>query len=119
MTYFVGIDIAKYKHDCFIAGEAGEVVSDSFSFDNNDEGFKKLLTILNELKPKGKIKIGFESTGHYHFNLKLMLEANGYDYLEFNPLLVHKFVTTQTLRRTKTDKKDASMIALYLMTRDY
>ena len=119
MTYFVGIDIAKYKHDCFIAGEAGEVVRDSFSFDNNDDGFKKLLTILNELKPKGKIKIGFESTGHYHFNLKLMLEANGYDYLEFNPLLVHKFVTTQTLRRTKTDKKDASMIALYLMTRDY
>ena len=119
MTYYVGIDIAKYKHDCFIADDSGSVIRDSFSFKNNNEGFNFLLPILNELKPKGKIKIGFESTGHYHFNLKLFLETNDFDYVEFNPLLVHKFVSTQTLRRTKTDKKDALMIAKYLMTIDY
>ena len=119
MTYYVGIDIAKYKHDCFIADDSGCVIRDSFSFSNDKDGFNVLLSILKELKSKGQIKIGFESTGHYHFNLKLCLEANGYDYVEFNPLLVHKFATTQTLRRTKTDKKDASMIAKYLMTIDY
>lgn len=119
MTYYVGIDIAKYKHDCFIADDSGCVIRDSFSFTNDKDGFNVLLSILKELKPKGQIKIGFESTGHYHFNLKLCLEANGYDYVEFNPLLVHKFISTQTLRRTKTDKKDASMIAKYLMTIDY
>ena len=119
MTYYVGIDIAKYKHDCFIADDSGCVIRDSFSFSNDKDGFNVLLSILKELKSKGQIKIGFESTGHYHFNLKLCLEANGYDYVEFNPLLVHKFSSTQTLRRTKTDKKDAQLIAKYLMTVDY
>ena len=119
MTYYVGIDIAKYKHDCFIADDSGCVIRDSFSFSNDKDGFNVLLSILKELRPKGQIKIGFESTGHYHFNLKLCLEANGYDYVEFNPLLVHKFASTQTLRRTKTDKKDAQLIAKYLMTVDY
>ena len=119
MTYYVGIDIAKYKHDCFIADDSGCVIRDSFSFTNDKDGFNVLLSILKELKPKGQIKIGFESTGHYHFNLKLCLEANGFDYVEFNPLLVHKFSSTQTLRRTKTDKKDAQLIAKYLMTVDY
>lgn len=119
MTFYVGIDIAKYKHDCFIADDSGCVIRDSFSFKNDKDGFNVLLSILKELKPKGQIKIGFESTGHYHFNLKLMLEANGFDYVEFNPLLVHKFVSGQSLRRTKTDKKDARMIAKYLTTIDY
>ncbi len=119
MTYFVGIDIAKFKHDCFIADDQGCVIRESFSFNNDKEGFNVLLSILKALKSKGQIKIGFESTGHYHFNLKLFLEDNGYSYLEFNPLLVHKFVTTQTLRRTKTDKKDSQMISRYLMTVDY
>lgn len=30
--FYVGIDISKFKHDCFIVTEAGEVVCDSFSF---------------------------------------------------------------------------------------
>ncbi|MFA5766236.1 MAG: IS110 family transposase, partial [Bacilli bacterium] len=119
MTFYVGIDIAKFKHDCFIVDEQGCVIRDSFSFQNDKDGFVSFLSILKNLKPKGQIKIGFESTGHYHFNLKLFLETNGFDYVEFNPLLVHKFVTTQTLRRTKTDKKDSFMIAKYLMTVDY
>lgn len=119
MTYYVGIDIAKFKHDCFIADDNGCVVRDSFSFKNNKDGFEVLIAILKELKLKGQIKIGFESTGHYHFNLKLFLEANGFDYVEVNPLLVHKFVSNQSLRRTKTDKKDAKMIVKYLMTIDY
>lgn len=117
MTYFVGIDIAKHKHDCFIADDAGRVIKDSFSFKNDRNGFSEFLSILDNLK--GKIRIGFESTGHYHFNLKLFLEANGFDYIELNPLLVHKFISTQTLRRTKTDKKDSKAIANYLMTVDY
>ena len=44
--YFVGIDISKFKHDCFITTETGIVVKKVFSFDNNNEGFHKLLSIL-------------------------------------------------------------------------
>lgn len=119
MTFYVGIDIAKFKHDCFIADENGHVIKPSFSFQNDNNGFYTLLEILNDLKSKGQIKIGFESTGHYHYLLKLFLEKNNFDYMELNPLLVHKFVSTLTLRRTKTDKKDASIISRYLMTIDY
>ena len=119
MTFYVGIDIAKFKHDCFIADENGHVIKPSFSFQNDNNGFYTLLEILNDLKSKGQIKIGFESTGHYHYLLKLFLEKNNFDYMELNPLLVHKFVSTLTLRRTKTDKKDASIIYRYLMTIDY
>lgn len=119
MAFFVGIDVAKFKHDCFIADDNGRVIKDSFSFKNDKAGFNVLLLALDELKPKEQIKIGFESTGHYHFNLKLFLEENNFTYMEFSPLLVHKFIATVSLRRTKTDKKDASMIARYLMTVDY
>ena len=39
----VGIDVAKDKHDCFIAGSEGEVLADMFIIPNYMEGFKCLL----------------------------------------------------------------------------
>ena len=51
MTYFIGIDLAKYKHDCFIMNQNGEVIRDSFSFNNDSEGFDTLLNVLNGLDP--------------------------------------------------------------------
>lgn len=47
------------------------------------------------------------------------LEKNNYSFMEFNPNLVKKFISGQTLRRTKTDKKDAFQITKYLMSVDY
>ena len=52
-------------------------------------------------------------------NLKLFLEKNNYTFMEFNPALVKRFISTQTLRRTKTDKKDAMLITKYLISVDY
>ena len=91
MTFYVGIDIAKFKHDCFVADENGQVVKSSFTFKNDATGFQTLLEVLNPLKKKGLVKIGFESTGHYNYNLKLFLEENNFDYMELHPLLVNKF----------------------------
>ena len=119
MTYFIGLDLSKYKHDCFIMNEYGEVIRNSFSFTNNSEGFNTLLNVLNDLDPTQEKRIGFESTGHYGSNLKIFLETNGYSFMEFNPLLVSRFFKSETLRRTKTDKVDAQKIALYLASRDY
>lgn len=116
MTYYIGIDIAKYKHDCYITDDNGEVVKDSFSFDNTNEGFNVLLKLLHSLDKSKKIKIGFEATGHYASNLKYFLERNSFTYMELNPLLVKRYIATTTLRRTKTDKKDAVQIAHYLMS---
>lgn len=117
--YFVGIDISKYKHDCFIATETGEVIEENLSFQNTIEGFNQLLNLLKSLDNNHEIRIGFEATGHYGMNLKLFLEKNNYSFMEFNPALVNQFIKGQTLRRTKTDKKDAFQITKYLMSVDY
>lgn len=117
--YYVGIDISKYKHDCFICTETGEVIQENLSFANTNEGFCELLNLLKSLDNSKKIRIGFEATGHYGMNLKLFLEKNNYSFMEFNPALVKKFIAGQTLRRTKTDKKDAIQITKYLISVDY
>ena len=117
--YFVGIDISKYKHDCFICTETGEVIQENLSFANTNEGFCELLNLLKSLDNSQEIRIGFEATGHYGMNLKLFLEKNNYTFMEFNPALVKRFISTQTLRRTKTDKKDAMLITKYLISVDY
>ena len=115
--YFVGIDISKFKHDCAVIDDIGDVVTPSWSFNNDSEGFSLLGELLTRL---GKnIKIGFESTGHYGQNLKLFLESNSFTFMEFNPLLISRFVRSKSLRKTKTDSIDALLIAQYLMTVEY
>ncbi|MDD2418184.1 MAG: IS110 family transposase [Oscillospiraceae bacterium] len=115
---YVGIDISKYKHDCFIMTDLGEVINDGFSFTNNAGGFAMLQREL-ELCGKGNVRIGFEATGNYGINLKLFLERIGYDYMEINPLLIKEYIRGRTLRRTKTDKLDASAIARYILAVGY
>ena len=119
MTYLLGIDASKFKHDCIIADEYGNALTKPFTIENNRNGFNVLLETLNDLKSQGEIKIGFESTGHYTVNLKLFLEASGFSYMELNPLLVKDFIRSKSLRKTKTDKKDSKWIALYLAQVDY
>ena len=36
---YVGIDVAKDKHDCFITNSDGELLFKSFTISNNREGF--------------------------------------------------------------------------------
>lgn len=115
--YFIGIDISKFKHDCAIVNELGEVITPSWSFENNCEGFYLFKKLLNNLN--GEKRIGFESTGHYGENLKLFLESNQLSYMEFNPLLISRFVRSKSLRNTKTDSLDAESIARYLMTVEF
>lgn len=112
---YIGIDIAKYKHDCFIATET---VDHQFSFENNNIGFNELLHSLNPYNPLEMV-IGFEATGHYGENLKAFLSSHGYTFMEINPFLVKKFGEAHSLRKTKTDKKDAKLISTYMRTVDY
>ncbi len=115
--YFVGIDISKFKHDCAIIDEFGDTVTPSWSFTNDCEGFALLKKLLDSLD--GEKRIGFEATGHYGQNLKLFLESNGFTFMEFNPLLISRFVRSKSLRNTKTDSIDALSIARYVTTVEY
>ena len=79
--YFIGIDISKYKHDCFIMNEFNQIIRDSFSFDNDKEGFNLFLSVVKSLDCSQEIKIGLESTGHYGDNLKFFLNANNLTFM--------------------------------------
>ena len=61
-------------------------------FSNDREGFSHFKALLDSLE--GEKKMGLESTGHYGQNLKQFLESNGFTFMEFNPLLVSRFVRT-------------------------
>lgn len=119
MTYFIGIDIAKYKHDCFIMNENGEVIRNSFTFKNDKQGFNEFYSVINKLDQNQEKRIGFEATGHYGLNLKVFLEKNNLSYMEINPILIKEFLKASTLRRTKTDKIDATLIASYISEKKY
>jgi len=115
---YMGIDVSKYKHDCFILSCFGEVVNEGFSFTNDADGFKQLERELN-LCGKGNVRIGMESTGNYGINLKLFLEKIGFEFMEINPLLVKENIRGKTLRRTTTDKLSAKAIAEYMFSKGY
>ena len=117
--YLIGIDISKYKHDCFIATETGEIIKDTFSFPNNQQGFLVFLNVLKKLDPSQTKRIGLEATGHYGRNLKVFCDKHGYTYMEFNPFLVKKFATSLTLRKTKTDKVDSRLLSMILLSVEY
>ena len=115
---YIGIDISKYKHDCFICKDTGEVLVENLSFENTKKGFQQFLDLLKPYD-NDNVHIGLEATGHYGLNLKLFLEKNNYTFMEFNPLLVKEFKKSLTLRRTKTDKVDAIIICQKLMSVPY
>ena len=39
---YIGIDVAKDKHDCFITNPDGKVLFKSFTISNNHDGFETL-----------------------------------------------------------------------------
>ena len=115
---FVGIDVAKDKHDCFIISSEGEVLADVFTITNSKEGFEHLLQTINTCTGIGgsKIKVGLEATGHYSYNILGFLLDNGLPTYVINPLHTNLYRKCQTLRKTKTDRVDARTIASMLMS---
>jgi len=115
---YVGIDVAKSKHDCCILNSEGEVLS-VFTFANDKAGFEKLLAEMSrfsESKEFIDVKIGLESTGHYSLNLTNYLNQKRLSVKVFNPLLVNLKRKAETLRKTKTDRTDCKFLAQLLFS---
>ncbi len=113
MTYFVGIDIAKYSHFACVLDQFGEVHTQPFEFTNDLSGFKSLITTLSSF-PKEDTIIGFESTAHYHENLFYFLNRDhNYKCELINPIISSRF-RSLSIRDIKTDKVDALSIASFL-----
>lgn len=113
----VGIDVAKDKHDCFIVDSEGTVLFDVFTVPNTLDGFNILLDNIKSVTENfDKIKVGLEATGHYSYNLLGFLLNNGLPTYVLNPLHTNLYRKSLTLRKTKTDKVDARVIASMLMS---
>jgi transposase len=110
---FLGVDVSKEKFDvCCINNEGKKLFQSSLTMEK--EGFDELSTKLSSLSvSKESILIGMESTACYHINLFSFLTCLGYTVVIINPLLISQFVKLQ-LRKTKTDRKDALVIAQFL-----
>ncbi len=114
---FVGIDVSKDKHDCFITNSDGEILFKSFTIANNREGFETLLQKIRSVSVDlTKVKVGLEATGHYSYNLLGFLLDNGLPTFVINPLHTSLYRKSLSLRKTKTDKVDAHVIASMLMS---
>lgn len=113
---YVGIDIAKDKHDCFIMSSEGEILADVFTIPNNMDGFELLLERIRSCARNDEIKVGLEATGHYSYNLLGFLLDKGLHTFVLNPLHVNLFRKSTSLRRTKTDRVDARTIAAMMLS---
>ena len=105
---YVGIDVAKDKHDCFITNSDGEVLFKAFTISNNLDGFNELYQkIESVMEDTTKVKVGLEATGHYSYNLLGYLIDKGLPTYVINPLHTNLYRKSLSLRQTKTDKVDA------------
>jgi transposase len=108
----VGIDVSKDKFDaCGITGKEVKLFQISVAMDR--KGFEKLKKQLSSFSVSS-VLIGMESTASYHVNLFSYLVAAGYKVILINPLQISNYVKME-LRKTKTDKKDAVVIARFLL----
>ena len=114
---YVGIDVAKDKHDCFITNSDGEVLFKSFTILNNREGFEVLFQRVESVSDDlTKVKVGLEATGHYSYNLLGFLLDKGLTTYVINPLHTNLYRKSLSLRKTKTDKVDSRIIATMMMS---
>ena len=112
-TYYVGIDVSKFKHTCCIIDDQGEIIMKSFDFSNSREGFDSLVEIFISIGLKESIQIVMEATGHYHECLFRYLIAKGYQVQIKNPVVILRFKQSEYLDKAKTDNIDAFIIAQF------
>ena len=114
---YVGIDVAKDKHDCCIVNSDGEVLADVFTISNDQDGFSQLFRRLQSVAlDLSNVKVGLEATGHYSYNILGFLLDKGLSTFVINPLHTNLFRKSTSLRRTKTDRIDARTIAAMMMS---
>ena len=117
LMIYVGIDVAKDKHDCFITNSDGEVLFPVFTIQNNRDGFDDLFAKIHSISTDvPNIKVGLEATGHYSYNLLGYLIDRGLTTYVINPLHTNLYRKSLTFRKTKTDKVDTRTIAMMLMS---
>ena len=110
----LGLDVAKEKLD--VALLRPEHKPQHGVFDNNATGFKKLLRWLKKHKCE-QVWACLEATGTYGDAVAQALYEAGHRVSVVNPARINAYGKSQ-LRRNKTDKQDALLIADYCRTQN-
>ncbi|MGK0607287.1 IS110 family transposase [Enterococcus gilvus] len=108
----VGVDVSKGKSVISIIRPFGEVVLSPREISHTSSDINDLIHSL--LKLEGDIRIVMEYTGRYHEPVAHWLSDAGFYVSVVNPKLVKDF-GNNTLRKVKSDKKDAIKIARYAL----
>lgn len=106
----VGIDVAKGKSTVCILKPYGEIVSKPFDIAHTEKDLKELSSML--LRFDDEVKVVMEATGIYHLPVLTYLQERGIFVAVINPYLM-KVYRNGDLRKAKTDKIDAKIIANY------
>ena len=113
---YIGINVAKDKHDCYIKNAEGQVLAEVFTIANNQEGFDLLFQrIKSAARDLSKVKVGLEAAGHYSNNILGFLLDKGLAAFVLNPLHTNLFLKSLSLRLTKTDRVDTCTITAMMM----
>ena len=108
--YFVGIDVSKNSFSVAVKNTSSFTTYRQFPMEK--EGFDALDIILSQIR--NNCIIGMESTGIYHANLFYFLKNKGYNTYVINPYKMKQFFKFASEKPTKTDKKDAKIIAHFM-----
>jgi transposase len=110
----VGVDIAQQFHVARAVNFRGIVVGDPLTFENNEDGYTILFQWINKLKRNNNLNtaiVGMEPTGHYWINLSKWLFEQNIDVVTVNPYHVKRNKENRDNTQSKSDKKDALVIA--------
>ena len=110
----VGIDVAKEKHHAFFGTANGETLFKRLIFDNNIDGFERLLTQVRAIQVAQdlpKVVFGLEPTANYHKPLGEHLIKCGRMVVLVSGVAVKRNRELLDGRWDKHDTKDASNIA--------
>ncbi len=110
----VGIDVSKGKSMIAVMRPFGEVVVSPYVVNHTDSELSELAKLLRSLN--GETRIVMESTGNYHLPIAWALNDAGFYVSVVNAILIHDY-KNNSLRKVKTDKKDAIKLANYGLDR--
>jgi len=110
----VGIDVSKGKSMIAVMRPFGEVVASPFEVGHTASELRNLAKFLKSLN--GETRVIMEYTGKYFQPIARFLHESGIFVSVVNAILVHDY-GGNTLRRGKTDKKDAIKLANYALNR--
>ena len=106
----VGIDVSKGKSMIAVMRPGGEEVFKPFEVHHTGHDLTLLSDKLKSLG--GETRVVMEATGSYHLPIARLLDHAGFYVSVVNPILIYGY-GNNSVRRGKTDKKDALKIAGY------